>query len=55
MALFERHRSRSTAISLRTASVLAIICFVAGAILPSRVFHLAVSASHAAIADRRRQ
>jgi hypothetical protein len=35
------------AVSLRTMSMLAIACFMAGAMLPSGILHLAVPASHA--------
>lgn len=49
MTVFNRSRTGEGAISLRTVSVLAIVCFAAGAMLPSRVFHIAVPASQAAI------
>ncbi len=44
-----RSQADKAAISLGTISVLAIVCFMAGAMLPSRVFHLVVSASRAAM------
>ena len=43
-----RHRKHERSVSLRTMSMLAIICFIAGAMLPSRILHLAVPASQAA-------
>lgn len=43
-----RHRKHERSVSLRTMSMLAIICFMAGAMLPSRILHLAVPASQAA-------
>jgi hypothetical protein len=48
MIVFNRSQAHGQTISLRAMSVLAIVFFVAGAVLPSWVFHLAVSASHAA-------
>jgi Domain of unknown function (DUF305) len=48
MTVSNSSQAHSRAISLRTMSALAMVFFVAGATLPSWVFHLAVSASHAA-------
>lgn len=47
MTVFNRGRGRT--IPLRTMSVLAFVFFVAGAVLPSRIVHFAISASHAAM------
>ena len=49
MTRFHRSRSRQTAIPLRTMGLLAISFFIAGAMLPSRILHLAIPASHAAM------
>jgi hypothetical protein len=43
-----RHRKHERSVSLRTMSMLAIACFIAGAMLPSGILHLAVPASRAA-------
>ena len=47
MTSANRHAKHQGVVSFRTMSILAIACFIAGAMLPSGIFHLAVPASRA--------
>ena len=48
MTLVNRSQARKGAVSFRAMSILAIACFMAGAMLPSRILRIAVPASYAA-------
>jgi hypothetical protein len=48
MIAISRSRKHQRTVSLRTMSVVAIACFIAGATLPSRIWSIAVPLSHAA-------
>jgi hypothetical protein len=48
MTLVKRSQTPKAAVSLGTISVVAIVCFVAGAMLPSRILSIAVPVSRAA-------
>jgi hypothetical protein len=47
MMTVNRSRANKAAISLRTVSVVAMICFMVGAMLPSGILQIAVPVSHA--------
>ena len=48
MTVVHRSQPHRRVISLRTMSMLAIVCFIAGAMLPSRALHSVFPVSHAA-------
>jgi uncharacterized protein (DUF305 family) len=48
MTVVNRSQTHQGAISLRTMSILAIVCFMAGAMLSSQVLHIAIPGSRAA-------
>jgi hypothetical protein len=50
MTLVKHSQTPKAAVSLGTMSIVAIVCLVAGAMLPSRILSIAVPVSHAATA-----
>jgi hypothetical protein len=48
MTLVKRSQTPKAAVSFGNMSIVAIVCFVAGAMLPSRILSIAVPLSHAA-------